>query len=124
MKEIRGRKLTLLIGRDEIDKRVKELGEQITRDFCSSGEFLVVGLLKGAFVFMADLVRNIDLPLKLDFLWVSSYGYSMESAGSIRILKDLEADIEGKDVLLVDDILDTGITLKAAFSLTRREEGK
>ncbi len=112
MEEIRGRRLTLLIGEDEIKRRVRELGDQIAEEFRDAGEFVVVGLLKGAFVFTADLIREIDLPLKVDFLWVSSYGQSMESAGTIKVLKDLETDIEGRDVLLVDDILDTGTTLK------------
>ncbi len=112
MEEIRGRRLTLLIGEDEIKRRVRELGDRIAVEFRDAGEFVVVGLLKGAFVFTADLIREIDLPLKVDFLWVSSYGQSMESAGTIKVLKDLETDIEGRDVLLVDDILDTGTTLK------------
>ncbi len=112
MEEIRGRRLTLLIGENEIKRRVRELGDRIAVEFRDAGEFVVVGLLKGAFVFTADLIREIDLPLKVDFLWVSSYGQSMESAGTIKVLKDLETDIEGRDVLLVDDILDTGTTLK------------
>jgi len=115
MKEIRGRQLTLLIKEDDIRRRVSELASEIEKEFRDSEEFLVVGLLKGAFVFMADLVREIDLPIRIDFLWVSSYGQSMESSGSIKIVKDLDADIEGKDVLLVDDILDTGLTLKEIY---------
>jgi len=112
MKEIRGKRLTLLIKEDDIDRRVKELGEEIREEFRGDKEFVVIGLLKGAFVFMADLIRHIDLPLRVDFLWVSSYGDSMESSGNIRIVKDIDTDIEGKSVLLVDDILDTGLTLK------------
>jgi len=115
MKEIRGRQLTLLIKEDDIRRRVSELASEIEKEFRDSEEFLVVGLLKGAFVFMADLVREIDLPIRIDFLWVSSYGQGMESSGSIKIVKDLDADIEGKDVLLVDDILDTGLTLKEIY---------
>ena len=116
MKEIRGRRLTLLIEADEIERKVRELGERIREDFKDAREFVVVGLLKGAFVFVADLIRTIDLPLQVDFLWISSYGQSMESSGSIRIVKDLETDLEGKEVLLVDDILDTGVTLKEIHS--------
>ena len=89
MKEIRGRKLTLLIEADEIERKVRELGERIREDFKDAREFVVVGLLKGAFVFVADLIRTIDLPLQVDFLWISSYGQSMESSGSIRIVSVL-----------------------------------
>ncbi|NPA42086.1 MAG: hypoxanthine phosphoribosyltransferase [Aquificae bacterium] len=119
MKEIRGKKLTLLIKQDDIERRVRELGEKIQEDFKDSEEFIVVGLLKGAFVFVADLVRTINLPLKVDFLWVSSYGQSMESSGNIKVVKDLDTDIEGKDVLLVDDILDTGLTLKEIYEFLK-----
>jgi len=121
MKEIRGRRLTLLIEADEIEKRVRELGARIKEDFKDAREFVVVGLLKGAFVFVADLIRTIDLPLRVDFLWISSYGYSMESSGSIRIVKDLETNVEGKEVLLVDDILDTGVTLREIHLFLKRK---
>lgn len=80
---------------------------------------MVIGLLKGAFVFVADLIREIDLPLEVDFLWVSSYGQSMESSGVIKIVKDLDTDIEGRNVLLVDDILDTGITMKEIYEFLK-----
>ncbi len=115
MKEIRGKQLSLLIKEDDIRRRVKELAREVEVEFRDSQDFLVVGLLKGAFVFMADLIREIDLPLRVDFLWVSSYGQSMESSGNIKIVKDLDTDVEGKDVLLVDDILDTGLTLKEIY---------
>ncbi len=98
---------------------MKELGKEIERDFEGSEDFIVVGLLKGAFVFVADLIREIEIPLKVDFLWVSSYGQSMESSGSIKVLKDLDTDIEGRDVLLVDDILDTGLTLKEIYEFLK-----
>lgn len=94
---------------------MKELGKEISRDLGKEKELVVIGLLKGAFVFVADLIREIDLPLTVDFLWVSSYGQSMESSGTIKILKDIDTDVEGKDVLLVDDILDTGTTLKETY---------
>ncbi len=112
MKTIRGRKLSLLIKEDDIKRRVRELGREIEEDFKDSQDLVVVGLLKGAFVFVADLIREIGLPLRVDFLWVSSYGQSMESSGSIKVLKDIDTDVEGRSVLLVDDILDTGVTLK------------
>ncbi len=119
MKEIRGRKLSLLIEERDIKRRVRELAREIEEEFRNSEELVVVGLLKGAFVFVADLVRQIDMPLKIDFMWVSSYGQSMESSGSIKIIKDIDMDIEGKSVLLVDDILDTGLTLKEVHEFLR-----
>ncbi|RLJ70634.1 hypoxanthine phosphoribosyltransferase [Hydrogenivirga caldilitoris] len=119
METIRGKRLSLLIKEEDIKKRVKELGREVERDFATSKELIVVGLLKGAFIFMADLVREIKLPLKIDFLWVSSYGQSMESSGNIKIVKDIDVDIEGREVLLVDDILDTGLTLKEIYEFLR-----
>ncbi|HIQ31403.1 MAG TPA: hypoxanthine phosphoribosyltransferase [Aquifex aeolicus] len=119
MRVIRGRELRLLIREEEIRDRVRELGKAISEDFRGSEGLVVVGLLKGAFVFVADLIREIEVPLGVDFLWVSSYGQSMESEGRLKVLKDLDSDIEGKDVLLVDDILDTGITLAKVCDLLK-----
>ncbi len=119
MKDIRGRKLTLLLRKEEINRRVLELAKKIEKDFKESPNFLIIGLLKGGFVFTADLVRNINLPLQVDFLWVSSYGLSMESSGSIKILKDIDTDITNRDVLIVDDILDTGITLRCIYEFLK-----
>ncbi len=124
MREIRGKRLTLLIKEDDIRRRVRELGEEIEEEFRGSKDLIVVGLLKGAFVFVADLIREIDLPLRVDFLWVSSYGLSMESSGGIKIVKDLDTDIEGMEVLLVDDILDTGITMKEIYSFLSMKNPK
>jgi hypoxanthine phosphoribosyltransferase len=93
-----------------IQGRVRELGARITRDYCGRSPHLV-GVLKGATIFHADLVRVIDLPLSFDFIAVSSYGASAQSSGEVRILKDLDESPEGKDVLLVEDILDTGLTV-------------
>ncbi len=90
--------------------RIRQMGRQISEDYRGE-ELLVVGILKGAFIFMADLVREIDLPVQLDFLDVSSYGVSTVSSGEVRIMKDLDDSIEGKHVLIVEDIIDTGITL-------------
>lgn len=113
MWEIRGKKLNMLIDEESVAKRVRELAREIERDFSEAeSEPVVVGLLKGAFVFVADLIRELNMPVIVDFLWVSSYGQSMESSGVIRIVKDLDTDLEGRWVLLVDDILDTGLTLK------------
>jgi len=100
----------ILYSQEQISARVKELGLRISRDYRGE-ELLVIGVLKGAFVFMADLVREIDLPLELDFISVSSYGASTISSGEVRIIKDLDYSLEGKNVLLVEDIIDTGLTL-------------
>lgn len=102
----------ILFSKDEISRKVKELGEHISKDYNKDDEVIVVGVLKGASVFMADLIREIDMPVYIDFMAVSSYGYSTESSGVVRILKDLDQEIEGKHVLIVEDIIDTGLTLK------------
>ena len=91
---------------------------------CFSEPFLVVSLLKGAFVFTADLIRNFTLPVQVDFMWVSSYGSSRESQGHIKVIKDLDRDIEGRRVLLVDDIIDTGHTLMEVYRLLNLKGAK
>ncbi|KUO70947.1 MAG: hypoxanthine phosphoribosyltransferase [Clostridia bacterium BRH_c25] len=100
----------ILISEEEIAKRVKELGKQLTEVY-EGRELLIVGILKGCMLFLSDLVRSIDLPLTMDFMVVSSYGNTTKSSGVVRIIKDLEREIEGKDVLIVEDIVDTGLTL-------------
>lgn len=99
------------IGKGEIEARVSELGAQITADYAGSDLHLIC-VLNGAFVFMADLVRAIELPLTTDFLSVSSYGSRTESSGEVRLVKDLEQSLKNKHVLLVEDIVDTGLTMK------------
>lgn len=115
--EIKGRKLKPLILEDEIKDRVGELAREIEGHF--SEPFLVVGLLKGAFVFTADLIRAFNIPVQVDFMWVSSYGSSQESQGHIKLIKDLDRDVHGLKVLLVDDILDTGYTLDEVYRLLK-----
>lgn len=100
----------ILVDAKQLEEINKRLGEQITKDFADKN-LLVVGILKGSLYFMADLTRYIDLPLKLDFLAVSSYGSSTRSSGSVKIIKDIDIDLAGYDVLLVEDILDSGRTL-------------
>ena len=104
-----------LVGRlfteDQIQARVAELGAEITRDYAGQ-DVLVIGILKGAFVFCADLLRAMQVPAQVDFMAVSSYGSSTESSGVIKILKDLDSSVEGRHVLLVEDIVDSGLTLK------------
>jgi hypoxanthine phosphoribosyltransferase len=100
----------VLISEREIQDKLEELGEQITRDYAGR-EPLLIGVLKGAFVLMADLSRHIHLPLEVDFMAVASYGAATKTSGVVRILKDLDHDLEGRDVLLIEDIIDSGLTL-------------
>ncbi len=106
----------VVIAADDLAARVSELGARITTDYRGRSP-LLVGVLKGAFVFMSDLGRAIDLPVELDFMAVSSYGESTKSSGVVRIVKDLETDIKGRDVILVEDIVDSGLTLRYLRSL-------
>jgi hypoxanthine phosphoribosyltransferase len=101
----------ILISSEEIQSTLAEMGEQITQDYAGRS-VLLVGVLKGAFVVMADLARYVRLPLEFDFMAVSSYGMATKTSGVVRILKDLDHDLEGLDVLLVEDIVDSGLTLK------------
>lgn len=100
----------VLLTEEQIAKKVEEIAKQIEKDF-KGEELLVVGILKGASVFVSDLIRKIDLDVNIDFMSVSSYGKSTESSGVVKILKDLDVNIEGKNVLVVEDIIDSGLTL-------------
>lgn len=100
----------ILVTREEIDAAVKKLGKQITEDY-QGRELMVVGILKGAIVFYSDLIREIDLPLRTDFMAVSSYGSATKSSGVVQLRKDLDRPVEGMDVLIVEDIVDSGMTL-------------
>ena len=101
----------VLVSEADLRVRVAELGRQITADYAAHPP-LLVGVLKGAFVFMADLARAIDLPVDVDFMAVSSYGSATRSSGVVRIVKDLDADLTGRHVLIVEDIIDSGLTLQ------------
>jgi hypoxanthine phosphoribosyltransferase len=117
---IKGRSLSLLISEEKIKERIRGLAREIEKDLGEN--FVVVSLLKGSFVFTADLIREFSVPVKVDFMWVSSYGSSQESSGSVRILQDLSMDIKDQRVLLVDDILDTGYTLRKVVEFLRDRE--
>jgi hypoxanthine phosphoribosyltransferase len=109
------RSLEVMLSREQIATRVAELGAQITRDYqdkVAGDELVVVGILKGSFVFLADLVRAIDLPLVVDFIGLSSYGDATESSGVVQLTQDLSRPIAQKHVLIVEDIVDTGLTMK------------
>jgi hypoxanthine phosphoribosyltransferase len=99
-----------LFTEEEIQARVRELADVISRDYGEEG-LLIVGILKGAFIFLADLARCLSIPVKFDFMACSSYGSATKTSGVVRILKDLEVDIVGRHVLIVEDIIDTGLTL-------------
>jgi hypoxanthine phosphoribosyltransferase len=106
-----------MISAKAIAARIEELSNAIEEEFRDTNKLVVVGLLRGSFVFIADLVRELDLPVEVDFLEASSYGNAMESSREVRILKDLRGQIEGRDVLVVEDIVDTGHTLKHVVGL-------
>jgi hypoxanthine phosphoribosyltransferase len=113
----------VLITEQALRARVAELGRALSRDYAGRS-VLLVGILKGAVMFMVDLARALDLPIEMDFMAISSYGNSTESSGVVRILKDLEEPIEGKDVLIIEDIIDSGLTLQYLLeSLRRRNPG-
>jgi hypoxanthine phosphoribosyltransferase len=101
----------ILVQPDDLRLRVRELGAQISRDY-EGKDLLLVGVLKGAIFFLSDLMRHIDIPVEVDFMAVASYGSQTDSSGVVRILKDLDAPIEGRDVLIVEDIIDSGLTLQ------------
>lgn len=104
----------VLLPQEQIAQRVQELGRQISRDY-EGKELMVVGILKGAFIFLADLVRNITIPVSVDFITISSYKSSTTSSGVVKVVKDIEEDVDGKHVLIVEDIVDTGWTLKMSY---------
>jgi hypoxanthine phosphoribosyltransferase len=106
--------MKLLIAEKEVQKKVSRLARNISRDFAGR-ELLLVGILKGAFIFMADLARRMTTPVKVDFVRLASYGSGTQSSGRVRITKDLETSLRGKDVLIVEDIIDTGVTLDYLF---------
>lgn len=102
---------TVLFSEEQLNQRITELGQAITKDY-QNKSLVVVGILKGSNIFTSDLVRKINLPLRMDFMAVSSYGNATESTGVVKILKDLDCGIKGEHILIVEDIIDSGLTLK------------
>ena len=111
---------TLLITREEIGKAVTRLASEIRRDY-QGRRPLLIGVLKGSFVFMADLIRQLDLPLEIDFIKLSSYGAAKETSGKVRVVQGLKTAIKGRDVLIIEDIVDTGITISSLLDYLKRK---
>ncbi|MCS6884840.1 MAG: hypoxanthine phosphoribosyltransferase [Acidobacteriota bacterium] len=119
--EFNNSKLKVMLSAEQIKERIRQLGEQITNDY-RGRDLLMIGVLKGACVFLSDLMRHIDLPMMVDFIAVTSYGAATKSSGEVRILKDSDASLRGRDVLIVEDIVDTGLTLSYLIDIFRRRE--
>ncbi len=113
-----------MISAKSIAARVEALAKEVSACFENTDKLVVVGLLRGSFVFIADLVRELEVPLEVDFLEVSSYGDSMESSREVRIMKDIRGEIEGRDVLVVEDIIDTGHTMAHVITLLQSRRPK
>lgn len=113
----------VLVGEAELDNRVSELAQQINRDFAGE-KLIVVGVLKGAFMFMSDLLKKITLDTEVYFLKAESYGNGTETSGTVKITKDIETDINGQNVLLVEDIIDSGFTMREVFKLLAKRNPK
>ena len=111
----------ILVQPDELARRVKELGAEISRDY-EGRDLILIGVLKGAIFFLSDLMREIDIDCEVDFMAVASYGSSTDSSGVVRILKDLDAPIEGREVLIVEDIVDSGLTLQYLLRTLKARE--
>jgi len=109
----------VLISENELQAKIKELGETLSRDYQDKSP-LMVCVLKGAVLFMSDLIREMKIPVQMDFMAVSSYGASTESSGVVRIIKDLDTTIEGRDIIIVEDIIDSGLTLSYLIDLLNR----
>lgn len=114
-------RLKVLISREEIGKAVARLASEIKRDYQGKRP-LLIGVLKGSFVFMADLIRQLDLPLEIDFIGLSSYGAAKETSGKVRVVQPLKTAIKGRDVLVIEDIVDTGITISFLLDYLRKKK--
>lgn len=115
--------MRVLFSREDIDRRVKELGEELARHY-EGKDLVVISLLRGSFIFAADLIRAMDIDLEIDFMTTASYGDAESSSGHVEIVHDLRTSIEGRDVLIVDDIVDTGRTMEAIVSMLKERGPK
>lgn len=113
--DIETKKWEVLCSEEQIATRLKELGSEISKDYAGKN-LLVVSLLKGSFIFCADLVRNITVPVKIEFMTTSSYGHGEQSTGNVKVVSDINSNLEGYDVLIVDDITDTALTMSHVMS--------
>lgn len=112
---------TILFSAEEIQKRVKTLGKEISQDYAGQ-DILLINVLRGGVIFLSDLIRHIEIPVSVDFMAISSYGSSTESLGVVKLLKDLEESIENRHVLIVEDIIDTGLTLRYLMKNLKNRE--
>ena len=117
-------KLEVMISEQELKDRLKVLGKQITEDYKENSNLLLLSILKGSVVFLSDLMRNIDLPLVIDFMIASSYGSGTQSRGNVKIIKDLDVNISDYDILIVEDILDSGYTLSKIIEILKTRNPK
>jgi len=115
--------LNPLLSKEEIEKAIAELAQQISNDY-QDREVVLVGVLKGAFIFLADLIRHLSIPVKVDFVRLASYGHHTETSGAICLTKALEIDIAGRDVLVIEDIIDTGLSLEFLLEHLKSQEPK
>ena len=121
---INDEQIEILISESEIKARINHLAKEISDNYKTSDQLVVIGLLRGSFIFIADLVRRLNLPVEVDFITVSSYGNEMESSRQVRIIKDLETSIKDRDVLVVEDIIDTGHTLAQVLQIMQTRKPK
>ena len=114
-------KLRVLFSRDEIEATVKRLADEISKDY--EGKYpLLIGILKGSFMFMADLIRHLDFPLEVEFIGLSSYGRSRETSGRIKVVQGLRSSVKGRDVVVIEDIVDTGLTIAFLLDYLRKKK--
>ena len=113
----------ILLTEEQITNKVKEIGKAISEDY-KGKDLIIVGILKGSVIFASELIKNISIPCEIDFMAVSSYGNSTETSGVVRILKDLDHGIEGKDIIIVEDIIDSGVTLDYLLKYLKARKAK
>lgn len=122
--KLNGKKFTLFISQKDIKHRIRQLASEIETNYNKNEHLIIIGILKGAFIFVSDLIRAINREVIVDFMQVSSYGMSTQSSGNITIIKDITVDIKDKNIMIVDDILDTGLTLKQVYEHLKAKNPK